>query len=164
MPVEQPAFERVRSLSEHKKFPTHCKLQYTHINFISCFLITVISGCISINLINIFEQVIDINKMNSKIITRFVFRHICFQFLKSTPQCDIFKILYLIFSQTPCISKNTVKDVAISLPITFIPVSYKISHISILRLQLEPFPDRVYGLVHCDALRAEFMYHTTVYL
>jgi hypothetical protein len=27
MPVEQLAFERVHSLSKHKTFPTHCKLQ-----------------------------------------------------------------------------------------------------------------------------------------
>jgi hypothetical protein len=61
MPVEPPVFERVRSLSEYQTFPTHCKLQYIYIRFIPCFLITDISGCISINLITNSEQVTDIN-------------------------------------------------------------------------------------------------------
>jgi len=57
-----------------------------------------------------------------------------------------------------------VTDVANSLPITFIPIIYKISQILILRFQSELFPDMICRLVQCVALRANFMYYKILYL
>jgi len=96
MTVEQPAFERVLSVSELQIFPAHFKLQYLHICFIPCFIITDISRYISVNRITNSERVIDIKNKNFtvKILTRYEFGPISFQFLKSTLQCDIFKIFF----------------------------------------------------------------------
>jgi len=64
MTVEQPAFEIFRSVSELQTFAAHFKLQYLYICFIYCFIITDISGYISINRITNFEHVIDIINKN----------------------------------------------------------------------------------------------------
>jgi len=95
MTVEQPAFERVRSVSELQTFVAHfnplnaelnpichllallgarhilhvsrirVKLQCLYICFIPCFIVTDISGYISINRITNSEHVID--KINKKV-------------------------------------------------------------------------------------------------